>query len=257
MPLGLNPVPRRAHGPALALSLLLHAAAFAAVAWLVLPSGAPAPLINIVLTGGGGGGGGDPPPAAENAAPAPQPPPPAAEPVAPRPEPKQPPIKRRVVAPKPARPKSPVEPVVEPRAETAKVEASDRGAGDGSGTGSGSGTGRGSGEGNGSGSGVGSGRGAGANGDLRVLCLSCPEPPYPRIARLRGWEGVVDVEISIAADGTVAAASVAQSSGHSALDEAALASARRSRFQVLADAGGVRGRIPYRFRLTTRGSAGW
>jgi protein TonB len=265
----LEPAPRRALAPAVALSVLLHAAVLLAVASLVIPADEAPPLIRIVLTGGGGGGSegggelaGPPAPAPRPAAAAPQPvvapPPPRPEPVARRPEPKpeRPPVRPRAVAPKPAPPpRQQPQPAARPEAgvDTARLPPSGGGTGGGQGAGSGSGTGpgRGSGSGGGTGSGTGSGRGsgAGAAGDLRVLCVSCPEPPYPRIARLRGWQGVVDVEVSIAPDGNVADASVARSSGYAALDDAALASARRSRFQ-LGGEGAVRGRIPYRFRLT-------
>jgi protein TonB len=85
---------------------------------------------------------------------------------------------------------------------------------------------------------------------VRALCLSCPEPQYPRLARVRGWQGTVDVEIAIGADGKVADASVARSSGYAALDDAALDVARRSRFKLAGIERDVRGRIAYGFRLT-------
>jgi protein TonB len=51
---------------------------------------------------------------------------------------------------------------------------------------------------------------------------------YPDTARERGWEGRVAVELVIAADGTLADASVKQSSGHGVLDREALDMLRRA-----------------------------
>ncbi len=50
-------------------------------------------------------------------------------------------------------------------------------------------------------------------------------PPYPAASRLLGEEGVVIVHVRIGRDGRVLAATLAQSSGHSRLDAAALAHA--------------------------------
>lgn len=51
---------------------------------------------------------------------------------------------------------------------------------------------------------------------------------YPRIAEQRGIEGDVKLEISIDHDGNVTNVSVDESSGNSALDEAAIAAVKRS-----------------------------
>jgi protein TonB len=51
---------------------------------------------------------------------------------------------------------------------------------------------------------------------------------YPDTARERGWEGRVAIELVIAADGTLADASVKQSSGHGVLDREALEMLRRA-----------------------------
>jgi len=97
------------------------------------------------------------------------------------------------------------------------------------------------------------GPGTGEGGDQRAYCVYCPEPHYPLIARARGWQGSVDVGLFVLADGSVHDASLRRSSGYSALDEAALAVARQSRFRP-PFAGGLpaplRGRIEYRFELT-------
>ena len=80
--------------------------------------------------------------------------------------------------------------------------------------------------------------------------MSCPEPQYPRLARARGWQGTVDVEIAISADGRVADANVARSSGYAALDDAALEVARRSRFKLAGSEHDARVHMAYGFRLT-------
>jgi protein TonB len=253
---------RRVFIGAATLALLLHVAVLAALTLWSIPADTPAEILRITLVGGGGGGAsGDAAPAA--AAPAQPPaPPPQAEPApAPRPAPVAVPVRPRRAPPrqKPAlaaasRPE-PVAPIaaVPPPSSSDEGSGTGTGTGSGAGTGSGTGPGSGSGSGGGAGSGTGAGRGAGTgNGDLRALCLRCPEPSYPRIARMRGWEGVVDVDVSIAADGAVAGAAVARSSGYAALDDAALDSARRSRFRLDGTAIGVRGRIAYGFRLTGR-----
>ena len=100
----------------------------------------------------------------------------------------------------------------------------------------------------GSGTAVGSGGGTGAS-DQRTRCIVCPEPNYPLVARRRGWQGTVEVGVSLLADGSVAAADVRRSCGYETLDREAVAVARRSRFSPLA-AGPAQGRIDYRFELT-------
>lgn len=56
-------------------------------------------------------------------------------------------------------------------------------------------------------------------------------PDYPSIARRRGWEGRVVLRLEIGADGAVGDVAVSQSSGRSALDEAAVEGAFRWRFE--------------------------
>jgi protein TonB len=50
---------------------------------------------------------------------------------------------------------------------------------------------------------------------------------YPRGARRRGEQGTVELEIVVRPDGTLGAVTLAGSSSHPALDDAALAAARR------------------------------
>lgn len=56
-------------------------------------------------------------------------------------------------------------------------------------------------------------------------------PDYPRLAKLRGEEGDVVVEIQVGADGSVAQVAVVSSSGFPSLDEAAVKAARSARFK--------------------------
>lgn len=55
-------------------------------------------------------------------------------------------------------------------------------------------------------------------------------PHYPRLARIRGWEGTVTVEVRVEADGTPGEVRVVSSSGYHALDEAAVEAVRGWRF---------------------------
>lgn len=53
---------------------------------------------------------------------------------------------------------------------------------------------------------------------------------YPRMARKMGWEGRVQILVTVAADGKVLQASVASSSGFGVLDDSALEGVRVHRF---------------------------
>lgn len=55
-------------------------------------------------------------------------------------------------------------------------------------------------------------------------------PPYPRLARRRGWQGVVRLRVRVSPDGRVIEASVDQSSGYQVLDRAALEAVQGWRF---------------------------
>lgn len=105
------------------------------------------------------------------------------------------------------------------------------------------------GSGNGSGT-VGTGGYKGL-GDARALCLYCPAPTYPAIARQRSWSGVVRVWLELADDGTVRTVLLESSSGYEVLDREALAAARRSRFRLPPEWSGTAaaGIIEYRFEL--------
>ncbi|MDA0262272.1 MAG: energy transducer TonB [Proteobacteria bacterium] len=80
-----------------------------------------------------------------------------------------------------------------------------------------------------------------------------PAPRYPRIARERGWQGRVILEVAIAHNGIVDRAEVGESSGYRVLDLAALQAVRRWRFAVmqpLPPAQGTMVRVPITFKLS-------
>lgn len=81
---------------------------------------------------------------------------------------------------------------------------------------------------------------------------STPKPPYPELARRRGQEGTVHVRCQVDANGLVADASLARSSGHKLLDEAALNTVRKWKFRPGSSNGAsVAGVVvvPVQFRL--------
>lgn len=54
---------------------------------------------------------------------------------------------------------------------------------------------------------------------------------YPTEARRKGWEGTVILKLEVAADGSLAEATLHRSSGYDALDRAALRMIRKARFE--------------------------
>ncbi len=82
--------------------------------------------------------------------------------------------------------------------------------------------------------------------------LHNPKPSYPRAAVRMGLEGEVRIEVLVGADGKPRGLTLAQSSGHAVLDEAALETVATWRF-VPARRGGeavaARVEVPIRFKL--------
>ncbi len=82
--------------------------------------------------------------------------------------------------------------------------------------------------------------------------LDNPKPAYPMLARRRGLEGTVRLEVRVSAEGIPTAVKVRESAGHEALDEAAMTAVWHWRF-VPARRGSdaVEGVVvvPIRFRL--------
>ncbi|MBF2035510.1 MAG: TonB family protein [Leptolyngbyaceae cyanobacterium T60_A2020_046] len=93
------------------------------------------------------------------------------------------------------------------------------------------------------------GQGSG-RGSRTISCQSCVEPNYPRSALDAGVEGAPQVNVEINPDGTVRSVTLTQSSGNSAIDQAAIQAARRSRFNPIE--GGAS--IPIQYELTIEGS---
>jgi protein TonB len=60
--------------------------------------------------------------------------------------------------------------------------------------------------------------------------LNWTDPPYPEQARQQGIEGTAVLKLTVAADGMPRNVVVARSSGHTALDQAAVAHVQRARF---------------------------
>jgi len=80
-----------------------------------------------------------------------------------------------------------------------------------------------------------------------------PPPVYPRIARIRGYEGLVLLEVDVSADGSCTGVEVIESSGHEVLDQAAVDAVQKWKFRpALANGATVSGRarVPIRFKLT-------
>lgn len=126
----------------------------------------------------------------------------------------------------------------------------------GSGTGTGGGDGSGSGTGQGSGTGPGSGRGSGGGaGDGETMgpqLLSATKPRYPESARRNNIEGTAVVGLTIGTDGRVSSAWLEDSSGNSAMDEAAVEEVYNWRFVPAKRNGAaitVNSRVPVVFQL--------
>ena len=153
-------------------------------------------------------------------------------------------------------------------ADTAGMSASDAAAGnegmntqgDGSGsggeTGDGDGTGTGDGSGTGTGTGEGDGNGSGPGAGVPVTpptVINKVLPVYPPSAKMKETTGITYVTILVNASGTVDSAYVAQGSGSSVLDAAAIDAAYQWTFSPALDKYGVpvpcRITFPVEFRL--------
>lgn len=79
-----------------------------------------------------------------------------------------------------------------------------------------------------------------------------PKPDYPRVARLRGWEGQVLFQVEVLKTGEVGAVTLVASSGYRSLDRAADRAVRRWRFKPATRLGvpvGSAVRVPIEFAL--------
>lgn len=66
--------------------------------------------------------------------------------------------------------------------------------------------------------------------DAQVVENANPAPIYPRLARLKGWEGTVILRILVDADGKVQEINIHQASGYSILDDEALKTVKKWKF---------------------------
>lgn len=84
-----------------------------------------------------------------------------------------------------------------------------------------------------------------------------PAPLYPRIARQRGWEGIVRLDVIVKCDGIPGEVSVRESSGYGVLDKAALQTVKKWKFSP-ARSGAIkllsRVTIPIQFALVKEGT---
>lgn len=82
---------------------------------------------------------------------------------------------------------------------------------------------------------------------------STPYPPYPMVARRRGYQGRVVVRLDVAADGRATGAEVLESSGYDVLDQSAVETLRAWKLEPALTGGRpVPGsvNVPVRFRLS-------
>jgi TonB family protein len=78
--------------------------------------------------------------------------------------------------------------------------------------------------------GDGAGAGKGGRGAGSPLLANCRRVPYPEMAKARGWQGQVEIEVKLDNQGELLSADVARSSGHKLLDRVALEWARRCEY---------------------------
>lgn len=84
-----------------------------------------------------------------------------------------------------------------------------------------------------------------------------PLPAYPRVAKLRGWEGVTILRVEVREDGSVGRVELVRSSGHGVLDETAMKAVRAWRFEPArrgAAAVSCVIEVPIRFKLDSAGA---
>ena len=69
----------------------------------------------------------------------------------------------------------------------------------------------------------------------RARTIKSEQPPYPQVARERGWEGTVVLRLTINTNGMVEKVETRTSSGHAELDESAMQSVKTWRFDPAKD----------------------
>lgn len=89
--------------------------------------------------------------------------------------------------------------------------------------------------------------------DRPAAAVQQPRPFYPRVARQRGWQGMVVLRVAVDETGHPCEVAVRDSSGHAVLDEAALDAVRQWRFAPARQGGRLITAaidVPVRFSLT-------
>ena len=82
---------------------------------------------------------------------------------------------------------------------------------------------------------------------ISSLMINKP-PPYPSLARIKGWEGEVVLIASVNIDGSVSKIKTLSTSGYYILDSAAIKAIRNWRFRNINKA--IEIKIPVKFVLT-------
>ena len=67
-------------------------------------------------------------------------------------------------------------------------------------------------------------------GIIKITCLNCQEPKYPKLAIKRGYEGIMKLKIWIRKNGTVSKVEVLKSTGYNILDLSGIEAANKSTF---------------------------
>jgi len=91
-----------------------------------------------------------------------------------------------------------------------------------------------------------------SSGKAGWLVARRPEPRYPEGSKQAGEQGRVVIMVTVTSAGRIGGASIAQSSGHSRLDQAALSAAKGIVFKPNkggAPSGTVTVRVPYQFKI--------
>lgn len=91
-----------------------------------------------------------------------------------------------------------------------------------------------------------------SSGKVGWLVARRPEPRYPEASKQGGEQGQVVIMVTVLSSGKIGSASIAKSSGHSRLDQAALSAAKGIVFKPNkggAPSGTVTVRVPYQFKL--------
>tara|TARA_Y100001968_G_scaffold320163_1_gene352752 strand:+ start:769 stop:1380 length:612 start_codon:yes stop_codon:yes gene_type:complete len=71
------------------------------------------------------------------------------------------------------------------------------------------------------------------DGLAKITCLNCIKPTYPKLALMRGYEGILKLKILIEKNGTVKNVTIIKSTGYKILDKSGIDAAKKSKFYPL------------------------